>query len=180
MKTYTFKLPKNNNSAKLYKDKLMNRIITAYPWMTIDSKFDYPYSKTGIEYAEGGDTITLGVSKNFNISWFPKEIYNDPDVTKIAYKLYGFNPYTNINFDLETEFNTAILALSAYAKENCPYKLDYDFKNEFGTPIKIFDNFIQIGYDIIPIESGSLNYITPKVKKNVINLIIKIKNRGLY
>ena len=37
MKTYTFKLPKNNNSADIYKEKLMKRVINAYPWLTVES-----------------------------------------------------------------------------------------------------------------------------------------------
>ena len=39
-------------------------------------------------------------------------------------------------------------ALDIYAKKNYPFKKDYDFDDEFGTPIKIFDNFVQIGYEI--------------------------------
>lgn len=179
MKTYTFTLPKNNDSAKIYKEKLMDRIITAYPWMTVESKIDYPYSDDGIEYAGAGDMITLGVSKTHNVSWLPKEIYTNYTSEQLALKLFGFNPYDNINFNLETEFEEALKALKNYACGHCPFK-DYDFENEFGTPVKIFDNFVQIGYDIIPINAGSLNYLKPKTKKTIINIIIKIKNRGLY
>ena len=179
MKTYTFTLPKNNDSAKIYKEKLMDNIITAYPWMTVESKIDYPYSDDGVELAGPGDMITIGVSKTHNVSWLPKEIYHNLDTDNLI-KLFGIDPYTNINFDLETEFNSAIKALRIYAAENYPFKKDYDFEDEFGTPIKIFDNFIQIGYDIIPIASGSLNYLKPKTKKTILDITIKIKNYGLY
>ena len=49
-----------------------------------------------------------------------------------------------------------------------------------GTPIKIFDNFVQIGYEIIPIATGSLNHLKSKTKKTIIDITIKIKNRGLF
>lgn len=179
MKTYTFTLPKNN-SAKIYKEKLMDRIITAYPWMTVESKIDYPYSDDGIEWAGPGDMITLGISKTHNVSWLPKEIYTDNTAEELAKKLFGFNPYNNINFDLETEFYNAIDALNTYACAHCPFVKDYDFEDIFGTPVKIFDNFIQIGYEIIPIAAGSFKRLKPKTKKTIIDITIKIKNRGLY
>lgn len=171
MKTYTFTLPKKEDTAKIYKDNLMKRVITAYPWLTIDSKIDYPYSNVGVEYAGAGDYITLGLSNTHNVSWLPKECATCP-----------FKCWKNdtINFDLETEFFNAINALDTFAKSNYPFAKDYDFKDEFGTPIKIFDNFVQIGYDIIPIATGSLNYLKPKTKKTIINITIKIKSRGLF
>ena len=86
----------------------------------------------------------------------------------------------SINFDLEKEFFSAMNALDIYAKKNYPFKKDYDFEDEFGTPIKIFDNFVQIGYEIIPIATGSLNHLKPKTKKTIIDITIKIKNRGLF
>ena len=48
MKTYTFKLPKNNNSADIYKEKLMKRVINAYPWLTVESNYDYPKCDFGV------------------------------------------------------------------------------------------------------------------------------------
>ena len=59
MKSYTFTLPKNTKSAKTYKESLMDRVINAYPWMTVESKSDYPSCSYGIEYAGAGDIIIL-------------------------------------------------------------------------------------------------------------------------
>lgn len=171
MKTYTFTLPKKENTAKTYKESLMKRVVTAYPWMTVESKSDYPSCDYGIEYAGAGDYITLGLSKTHNIGWMPKECASCP------FKCWGDNV---INFDLETEFYNAMNALNLYAKENYPFIKDYDFEDEFGTPIKIFDNFVQIGYDIIPIATGSLNYLKPKTKKTIIDIVIKIKNKNWF
>lgn len=168
MKTYTFTLSKNNNSAETYKNELMKRVITAYPWLTIDSKFDYPKSDIGIEYASAGDLITLGLSNKHNVSWIPCNCAKCPFINDTT------------NFDLETEFPLAMQALKAYAEANKPFDSEYDFEDMFGTPIKFFDYFVQIGYDIIPFEIGTIKNLKPKTKKTIINIIIKIKNNGLY
>lgn len=86
---------------------------------------------------------------------------------------YTANDFLSNKYNLEDEFFKAIAGINSFAK-------DYDFEDEFGTPIRIFDNFVQIGYDIIPIKSGSLNYLKPKTKKTIINITIKIKNNGWF
>ena len=171
MKKYTFTLPNNNDTAKKFKNQMMEKVITAYPWLTIDSKFDFPKSDIGVEYAKAGDAITLGVSKTHNVSWAPKECLKCP---------FSCLKDNVINFNLDTEFPLAMAALNKYAMEVIPFKKDYDFEDEFGTPIKIFDNFVQIGYEIIPIKYGSLNHLKPTTKKTIIDIVIKIKNNGLY
>lgn len=169
MKKYTFTLPKNNDTAKIYKEALMNRVINAYPWLTVESSTDYPYSTNGIKYAKASDYITLGMSNKFDISWFPKEEIIIPS-----------NYIDVVNYNLETEFFKAINALDTYAKLHSPKYFDYDFKDIFGTPVKIFDNFVQIGYEIIPIVTGSLNHLKPNTKKTIIEITINLKKRGLF
>lgn len=177
MTTYTFTLPKTKNTAEIYKNKLMDRVITAYPWLTAESRYDYPYSNDGIEYASASDFITLGVSKTHNISWLPKECAKCPLMSECLLRV---NPFNSTNYNLETEFFGAMKALDLYAQNNNPFKKDYDFENELGMPVKIFDNFVQIGYDIIPITTGSLSYLKPKTKKTILDITIKIKNSGLF
>lgn len=169
MKTYTFTLPKNNDSAKEYKNKLIERVINAYPWLTIESKFDYPYSDDGIEYAEGGDSITLGISNTHNISWCPREWCSNCGNCLLK---------NTIKYDLDSEFIPAMDALKEFAIEHCPYGKEYDFKNEWGVPVKFFSNFVQIGYDIIPFELGSIKYIEPKTKKIILDIVINIKKKN--
>lgn len=176
MKTYTFKLPKNNDSAKNYKDALMGRVINAYPWLTAESKFDYPYSNDGIEYATGGDYLTLGVSKTHNLSWLPRVTGE----TGFAASLLGFDRYNNVNFDLETEFSSALAALNRYAVANHPFDLGYDFTDMLGQPVKIYDNFIQIGYEVIHTTPGYFRFLKPKQKKLIIDITIKVKNNRLF
>lgn len=113
MKTYTFKLPKNNKTADIYKESLMKRVVNAYPWLTVESNYDYPKCTYGIEYADAGDYITLGLSKTHNIGWLPKECAECP------FKCFADG---SINFDLEKEFFNALSALDIYAKKNYPLR----------------------------------------------------------
>lgn len=113
MKTYTFKLPKNNKTADIYKESLMKRVVNAYPWLTVESNYDYPKCTYGIEYAGAGDYITLGLSKTHNIGWLPKECAECP------FKCFADG---SINFDLEKEFFNALSALDIYAKKNYPLR----------------------------------------------------------
>lgn len=84
----------------------------------------------------------------------------------------------NINFSNDTltddAFITAMHWLNDYAESGI-FTSDYDFTDIFGTPVKIFHNFVQIGYDIIPIAPGSLNHLKKETKKTVMEIIIKIK-----
>lgn len=57
---------------------------------------------------------------------------------------------------------------------------DYDFELKDGTPVKIFDDEIQIGYDLIPIKYFAnpklyLFGLEPKKKKLIIDIAIKLK-----
>ena len=184
MKTYKFKFPKDNNSAKMYKEALMSRVVNAYPWLTAESKSDYPYSQDGIEYMRAGDYMTLGCSDKFDISWMPACAEENPLITGIIFnstnrynELYKF--YEAHEIDLEKDFNSALRALNIYANNHKIDNLDYDFKDIFGEPVFIHDNFIQIGYEVIPIAFGSLNHLKPNKKKTIINITIKVKMNGL-
>lgn len=171
MNTYTFTLPKNIIKANTYKNKLINRIVNAYPWMTIDSKHDYPYSDIGIEYMRPGDAFSVGISNTHNISWLPKETFNVADLIGIQ------------NYNLETEFEAAINALTKYANTHYPFYVEkgYDYKDMFGRPVKIFDDFVQIGYDIIPRkDSYYFTNMKPEMKKTIIDIVIKVKNNTCF
>lgn len=54
----------------------------------------------------------------------------------------------------------------------------YDFKLDDGTPIKIFSDEIQIGYELLPINDATLylyNTLSNNRKKNIIDIYIDIK-----
>lgn len=171
MNTYTFTLPKNTIKANTYKNKLINRIVNAYPWMTIESKHDYPYSDIGIEYIRPGDAFTVGISNTHNISWTPNSTLDLASALGIP------------NYNLEFEFENAIKALDNYARTNYPFyfEKDYDFRDIFGRPVKIFSDFVQVGYEIIPRNNASYFVnIEPEKKKTIIDIVIKVKKNNWF
>lgn len=90
---------------------------------------------------------------------------------------YDYNNY-NSNI-VEDDFINLISGMKNYIDLN-PFDKGYDFKNIFGEPVKIFDNFIQIGYEIIPIKSGMFSFLKPKTKKIVIDILIKVKSTKTF
>lgn len=80
------------------------------------------------------------------------------------------------SYDNYTEFLTAMNYLANLEK----YKDTYNFELEDGTPVKIFDDEIQIGFDLLPINK-SYSYknflsLTPKTTKTIIDIYIKLNN----
>lgn len=55
-------------------------------------------------------------------------------------------------------------------------KDSYDGLTEDGTPFKIYDNFIQVGYDYIPFTASSffIDKLKPATKKNIIEIYIDL------
>lgn len=87
-------------------------------------------------------------------------------------------------FNLDTiDYIKAINILDDYAakKYNKQYLTfsnsidEYDFEID-GTPVRIFDDMIQIGYHMIPRNMPSSYYInlSPEIKKIIIDITIKI------
>lgn len=152
MTTYTFELPKKNtnNIATTFKESMMDKVLNAYPWLAGNTK---PKKCNSIVY----DLITIS---------------NPCGITAAsATTCKGCPFYKETVLTWEEEFFNALAAIKSYAK-------DYDFEDDFGNPVRIFDNFIQVGYDIIPIAPGSLNYLKPKEKKTIIDITIKVKKNG--
>lgn len=80
------------------------------------------------------------------------------------------------SYDSYTDFLTAMNYLANLEK----YKDTYDFELSDGTPVKIFDDEIQIGFDLFPINK-SYSYknflsLAPKTKKTIIDIYIKLNN----
>ena len=75
--------------------------------------------------------------------------------------------------NFNTEFIKAANFLSNYAPKTKKYYTLFD-----GTPIKFFEDEIQIGYDLIPLyklESPKYyNTFTPTIKNTIINIFISI------
>lgn len=82
----------------------------------------------------------------------------------------------------KTERSYTFDALSKAIKRLANYRSNiendiYDFKLEDGTPVKLFCNEIQIGYDLIPLNNFTkklYDSLSESSKKNIIDIYIKI------
>jgi hypothetical protein len=159
-KSFAVTIPKANVDPYLiYKQALVNKLIEKYPQLTV-AGLDAPFYTTGgveikgINYAKPGHTITFGTSKSFDVNWVKNNNF-----------LQGNVPV----HDLKNEWNTVMDKLEAFAEARKP-KQSYNpyirtyssgcscFKSNMpanyvyvaGNLVEIYDNFIKVGYTIIP------------------------------
>lgn len=80
---------------------------------------------------------------------------------------------TKSNKISDTEFTKALKTIFSMSDN----RDTYDFKLDDGTPIKMFGDEIQIGYELLPINEATL-YLYDKLsessKKNIIDIYIKL------
>lgn len=170
MKSFTISMPNMKADSKgVYKNYLLKRLLLSYPELTIDgidsSESDYNY-----QYIGPNDRIIFGPSP-----------YSRCDISKYCNLRYC--PFFNIteNYNIATDFEKAMKKLDDYYKEKYGYKKLYDFKLPDGTPVKEYQNFIQIGYNIIPKDNMYyyLNNLSEKNKTIINNFIVIINNTEL-
>ncbi len=177
-----------NDVRGFYKKGLMDRIINNYPWLTvagIDAPYTTPGGKsiTGVEYAGAGNVLTFGTAKQHDVNWVRR-----PDYVREK----GYAPV----YDIVKDWTTIVNRLDAFARDrkpapayrcnpcaNCPFaKKDNSTSNYFylsdGTKVTVFDNFIKIGYTIIP-RTADVVYFqklpTPVIEKIKLTLITVTK-----
>lgn len=84
---------------------------------------------------------------------------------------------TTFRTSIKDKYSEFIKAVNYLAGKS--YDTDtYDFKMIDGTPVKIFDDEIQIGYDLIPLNAFTLdlyNKLSAESKKSIIDIYINIK-----
>ena len=92
-----------------------------------------------------------------------------------------FDAIGSINNVKINDFIDACAFLSKY-KPNYTFdsgKDEYDFELSDGTPVRIFDDEIQIGYTLIPMDwlidpNLYISAFTPKKKKMIIDIAVKL------
>ncbi len=102
----------------------------------------------------------------------------DIDITIPKKKLNEANSINGIKIN---DFIDACAFLSNY-KTSYAYdsgKDEYDFELSDGTPVRIFDDEIQIGYTLIPMDwlidpELYISTFTPKKKKMIIDIAVKL------
>lgn len=170
MKTFTITLPnKKADSTGVYKNYLLKRLLTSYPELVIDG-IDTEESPYSYQYLGPNNRIVFG-----------SQYYSNADVCK--YKECKYCPFfeEEENYNIATDFELAMKKLDRYYKEKYGYKKLYDFKLADGTPVKEYQNFIQIGYKLIPKDNirYTLNNLSDRDKKNIYNFIVIINNTEL-
>jgi len=152
MKTY-INIPKETKveNTTSWKNTIIANIATKNPWLT--NTWNGTYNEPSYINSDYYDIkTTVAKPKTISFSLGDLSMFDSyiSDISKIKMNMYGI-PY---------------------------YDDSYDFKDIFGNKVKIFDNFIKIGYDIIPrnLNLAYFNTLIPEKKKVIIEIIIKLKN----
>ena len=166
MKKFYIQLPSENKDPKgLLKKYLVEKILGRSPWLSF-AGIDTPSVNRGVQYAGPKDYIVFDPNAEFDVNWATYD-----DLAESTKAIPTYNLYDN--------FTAAIEKLEHYARAKHPFfsKPDYDFKY-FGQPVKVFDNYVQIGYDIIPRNNVRfyLSSLPEKSINNITNVIVKINN----
>lgn len=157
-----------------YKKGLMDLIINKYPWLTVAGIDDPTRLKSGrelrgVEYAGAGNVITFGTAKSHDVNWIQR-----PDYAREK----GYNPVYNLIKDWNTitnKLHTFAMAKKPAVKtcSACYYGSGNTFYVD-GQKVEIFDNFIKIGYTIIPrqLTTSQLYAYTPATIKTIETVIV--------
>lgn len=175
MKRFYIELPsKEQDNKGILKDILVKNILTRFPFLSVDG-VDTPLNKrSSVQYAGPGDFITIGDSPFVDVAAKRKR-RNFWDIIR-GEKAIIVNNTPKIN--LYNDFDAAIERLEEYAEEK-KIRLDkgYDFKY-FGMPVRIYQNFTQIGNHIIPRRNNRdyFDSLSGEDKQIIINVIVQINN----
>lgn len=160
MKTFTITLPnKKADSEGVYKNYLLKRLLLSYPELTIDG-IDSEETENSYQYLGPNSRIMFGAN-----------YYSKCDVAK--YQTCKYCPFYEEpkDYNIATSFERAMKKLDEYYKQKYGYKKLYDFKLSDGTPVKEYQNFIQIGYNIIP--KNNISYTLNNMKRKDLVIINK-------
>lgn len=178
MKTFLIGLPEKKQDNKGFlKNYLINKIANKYPWLTMDGIDGPKNEKTSMQYAGPGDYIAFGLSPKYNVSALRPSSWFEPCKDCPCYTCPFNSVYKYNKYNLLDDFDIAMKKLDEYANSiNCPLDKGYDFK-WFGLPVRIYQNFAQIGNTYIPKYNGMFQLpsdLTDKQKENINNVIINI------
>lgn len=173
MKHFSFILPnkKVDDSAR-YKNYLLSRLATAYPELTIDG-IDTEETPFSYQYVGPCGRIRFG-----------NDYYSRCDVANEVHCPLATNYYAP-TYNLCTQFELAMKKLDDYAKMKRNYTPLYDMLLEDGTPVREYNNFIQVGYNFIPKRGSSayferMNNLEKSRINNLIIVVNQITNRVEY
>ena len=177
MKSFTINLPKYNLDNKgTVKNRIMKAIQEKLPfakWHGIHTE-----ENPDLSVAYAGPEDYLGITDFENNVYFHALNKKFFDPCRECSALCPFAKTHNgiRNYDGLTEFDIALRKIEAYAKwleEQEDPGYDFLYGN---TPVRIYQNFIQIGNSIFPLNdiNSTLNRFKKEKKDNFINIIINI------
>ena len=177
MKSFTINLPKYNLDNKgTVKNRIMKAIQEKLPFAKWHGIHTEENPELSVAYA--GPEDYLGITNFENNVYFHalnKKFFNP---CRECSALCPFAKTHNgiRNYDGLTEFDIALRKIEAYAKwleEQEDPGYDFLYGN---TPVRIYQNFIQIGNSIFPLNdiNSTLNRFKKEKKDNFINIIINI------
>lgn len=158
---FAVKLPsRQQDPTGMYKKYLMDKVINKYPWLNVSGVDSPEYTPSGryirgANYAGPNDLITFGTSQFHDVNWVEAK-----NVSK------GITPPI---YDIVTEHNAAMQRIAQFAENKNPNKKQKSYSNCCNSfclgrnKVEVFDNFIKIGYSIIPRVVTPVTYyrITP-------------------
>lgn len=178
MKSFTINLPKYNLDNKgTVKNRIMKAIEEKLPFAKWHGVHTEEHPDLSIAYA--GPEDYLGITNLKDTVYFHalNKKFFDPCRKCTALCPFAKKPFDLNNYDGLTEFDLAMRKINAYAKwlEEQEEDPGYDFL--YGnTPVRIYQNFIQIGNSIFALNdiTSTLSRFSEKKKDNIINIIINI------
>lgn len=185
IKQFVVGLPsKVQDSAGALKSKIMNTIAEKYPflsWHGIDCE-ECPLNS--VNYAGPEDYLTFGINKDAHFAALNKRFFKPTYCNKCTYNSIPLELDPNYAgvpkfYNAATQLDEAMYRLHEYAKfvKSEQENKGFDFKY-LGQPVKIYPNFIQIGYTIIPFDNYRMHFnsFENSQRQNIVNIIIKISN----
>lgn len=162
---FIVQLPKKNEDYfGSYKNKLIQNVLTRFPWLTTDATSAFKPKGYDISYAGPEDGIEFGKKNSiFDVNFSPNKYVND---LKYYNALTG-NTEPRI-YDLKSEFDVVMNRIEEYARRKTSVKPTYDFYLG-DIPCKVHDGFLQVGYDIVP-KGATLLFFQqmPVVKRRLV------------
>lgn len=178
MTSFTINLPKYNLDNKgTVKNRIMKAIEEKLPfakWHGIHTKEDPMLS---VAYAGPEDYLGItNINDNVFFHALNKKFF-DPCRKCMASCPFANEQLNLKNYDGLTEFDLAMRKIGKYAKWLAEQEEDPGYDFLYGnTPVRIYQNFIQIGNSIFALKdiTSSLNRFSEKKKDTIINIIINI------
>lgn len=172
MKQFTLGFPSENvDKNNTFKSKFMKAIAEKFPFAKWhNNENDKLHS---VDYIGPKDRLIFTLDEKPYISAFNRRFWNPQNLNDIK-ELFYPRPYKVKHYDY-VDINEAMYTLRKYADEYYDYLRDrgYDYMLN-GQPVRVYQNFVQIGNTIIPFNLDNYNFLLSPKYKETTNIIINL------